>query len=338
MAAYLGNTWYMAAWAHEVGRELFTRTLLDRRLVLFRTENGAPAALLDRCPHRYAPLSRGRLVGDLIQCGYHGLCYDREGRCVRNPFAAAPPRSARVEHFPLIERDGVIWIWMGAAEPTPATIPDFSYLSDATRKGPRGHSSIAANYGLVMDNLMDLSHVEFLHPAFGGALLHGGKHSVRQAGNQIWSTWLTLDVGNTPSIEVWWPTHGAAIDHSFEMRWDPPSCMLLNVRATLTGAHFDAGFRFPSCHILTPESATRTHYFWHGGLPLETAQSVDELRAIFVQAFDHEDAPMLEAVQREMGEQDFWDLRPVMTPTDAAGVRVRRVLDALIAAAPLRAG
>src|ERR1700679_24144 len=84
-ATYLRNNWYQAAWASELSDAPLARTLLDEPIVFFRTGAGI-AALQDRCPHRFAPLSAGRFQGGTVRCGYHGLTFDGSGRCVHNPY------------------------------------------------------------------------------------------------------------------------------------------------------------------------------------------------------------------------------------------------------------
>src|SRR5688572_29601803 len=110
---FLRNAWYVAAWDHEVGRALFPRTLLNTNVVMFRGEDGRVAALEDRCCHRNAPLSAGTLIGDEVQCGYHGLRYDGTGRCVEVPSQSQVPPGAQVRGYPAVERHRRIWLWMG---------------------------------------------------------------------------------------------------------------------------------------------------------------------------------------------------------------------------------
>ena len=122
---YLRNAWYAAAWEDEVGRALFTRRILDEPILMYRKENGEAVALRDVCPHRFAPLNKGKLVGDRVQCGYHGLEFDGTGACVHNPHGNGRiPGTAKVAAYPAVERDGMIWIWMGEAElADPASSP-----------------------------------------------------------------------------------------------------------------------------------------------------------------------------------------------------------------------
>jgi len=134
---FLRNAWYVAAWSEELSeRALLARTLLEEPVVLFRTRDGTPAALFDRCPHRFAPLSRGKLRDDSIQCGYHGLCFDRTGACSHNPYnpGHAPPR-ARVRGYPLLERQGIVWIWMGDPDRVDTSLaPDFRILGQGASR------------------------------------------------------------------------------------------------------------------------------------------------------------------------------------------------------------
>jgi phenylpropionate dioxygenase-like ring-hydroxylating dioxygenase large terminal subunit len=123
---FLRNSWYVAAWDREVSRTPLARMLLGEPVLLYRRQDGTPVALEDRCCHRHLPLSKGRLEGDDVRCGYHGLRFDASGRCVEIPGQASIPPQARVRAFPLIERYHWIWIWMG--EPTaadPARVPNW---------------------------------------------------------------------------------------------------------------------------------------------------------------------------------------------------------------------
>ena len=122
---YLRNTWYVAAWASELGaNQLLARTVLDEPLVFFRDVDGKPVALIDRCPHRFAPLSQGKILGNSVQCPYHGLQFGVDGRCTHNPHGPIPA-AAKLKTYPLLERFGAIWIWMGDA-----TKADESALAD----------------------------------------------------------------------------------------------------------------------------------------------------------------------------------------------------------------
>ena len=161
---FLRNCWYAAAFADEVGQSLLPRTILGHDLVMYRTSDGTPVVLDDECAHRGLPLSMGRLVGDDVQCGYHGLVYDRCGRCVRVPSQKSAPRGASVRAYPAVDRFGFVWAWMG--EPALADeglLPDYSGIDDDNRLRTRLHLVLGCNYQLHIDNLLDLSHIAYVH-------------------------------------------------------------------------------------------------------------------------------------------------------------------------------
>ena len=171
---FLRNCWYVAAWDNEVGREPFARTILNEPVVLFRTGSGEAVALEDRCCHRHLPLSMGKVIGDGLQCGYHGLEYDRNGACVRVPGQTKIPPNARVESYPVVEKWSWLWIWMGDASlADESLIPDWWWMDHPDWKVTRGNGGkplrINCNYELVNDNILDLSHLPYVHADTIGA-------------------------------------------------------------------------------------------------------------------------------------------------------------------------
>ena len=160
---FLRNRWYVAGWADQFGRELITRTILNEPIVFYRTIQGEVTALADRCPHRLTPLSRGRLFGNALQCGYHGLVLNADGKCTRMPTSATVPEWAQVKRYPVAELDGYVWIWMGRAEQADVKlITRFPCNTDSQRALARSHLRINAHYQLIIDNLLDLSHAQYL--------------------------------------------------------------------------------------------------------------------------------------------------------------------------------
>ncbi|KQK61078.1 hypothetical protein AOX61_10360 [Pseudomonas aeruginosa] len=167
---YLHNCWYVAAWNYEIEPEgLLARTIINEPLVLFRKADGGIAALQDRCCHRSAPLSIGRKEGDAVRCMYHGLKFDSSGACVEVPGQDSIPPQACVRSFPVVEQYSWVWVWMGdPAKADPALIPPAVALDDPDWIFRSGSIEYEANYQLVNDNLLDFSHLFFLHPeSFG---------------------------------------------------------------------------------------------------------------------------------------------------------------------------
>jgi vanillate O-demethylase monooxygenase subunit len=163
---YLRNAWYAASWDDELGDTPVPVTILDEPLVLYRNEAGAPVCLSDTCPHRFAPLHMGRVVGDAIACPYHGLQFGPDGRCVLNPHGPIAG-AAHVQSFALAERYGMLWAWLGDQPADPATLPVIPELELPGLAWVHSAIDVHAEYRLMIDNLMDLSHVEFLHPMLG---------------------------------------------------------------------------------------------------------------------------------------------------------------------------
>lgn len=331
---FLKNAWYVAAWAKEVGRDLLGRTFLGEAVCLYRKEDGTPVAIGDRCPHRFAPLHMGVLKGDAVECPYHGLQFDCSGQCTVNPHGDGKiPVAAKVRQYPLVERHGLLWIWMG--DPTrsdPAAIPDYGFLTDDRRGTVGGYIRVEANYELLTDNLMDLSHGQFLHASFLQTTdFVKGKHEVIQDGVVVHSN---QSVPNGKPQAVYGKLADGNVDQWWDIRWMPPCLMVLEVGMTGVGRPRDEGKRTLSAHLLTPETETSTHYHFANSRDfLVDDTNMDErIRAWQRGGFAGQDKPMIEAIQKSMGTTDLMSLKPVLLPVDAGAVRARRVLRGLIEA------
>lgn len=170
---FIRNTWYAAGWSGEYGDELNARIILGENLVIYRTREGKPVALEDACPHRKLPLSKGNLKQDCIECGYHGLTFDHTGLCVAAPTQQDTiPRRAKVRSYPVEDRWGMLWIWMG--DPDRADTDEIFHIENFDNpqwgKTRCGTMDIACNYLYITDNLLDPSHVAWVHlSSFAGA-------------------------------------------------------------------------------------------------------------------------------------------------------------------------
>jgi len=341
---YLRNTWYLAAWDHEVKPgELFARTLLEEPIVLYRDEAGTAHALRDRCPHRFAPLSKGQLCAGQVQCGYHGLRFGADGHCSFNPHGDGRiPRAAVVRAYPVVERYTALWIWMGdAARADAAQIPDFdSSMSPDKRVVGQGYLHVKANYMLEVDNILDLSHIQYLHgDNLGSDTVAGAETSLEQAGNDVYSKRLARNERLTEALEAQYRLPpGQPVDRWLDTRWSAPATMELWVGAAPAGSADprSVGKRQPYLHVFTPETAKTAHYFFGTSYPRRMGDEAVQRAAADIEflrkPFAEEDLPMLEAQQGAMGDAEFWSLKPVLLSGDAAAVRARRVLDGLIKA------
>ncbi len=337
---FLDNAWYAAAWSDEVGQALFERTIIGRSVLFYRDPDNVAVALDNACPHRSAPLHMGKLHGDIVECPYHGLRFDREGRCVLNPHGSGKiPSRARCRRYPLEEAHDMLWIWMGdPAYADPATIPDFSCHTDPRFPTVKGVIEMHGYYELITDNLMDLTHVEFVHEGIlGSDAIKRGEHHVHQAGTTIWSNRWCPDGLAPPAWDAMFDHYGKPVDHWLYMRWDAPAHMLLDVGITPAGRPREEGIWMYGTDILTPRDAGSTYYFW--GVSRAYAQDDPSAGAAWAEAikaaFGGQDKPMIEAQQaliRSRGGNDISDVDHVMLQTDAGPERCRRALRRLIEA------
>lgn len=336
---YLRNCWYMAAWSDAIGpAQVVGRTLLDEPVALFRGEDGQIGAVEDRCPHRFAPLSAGRVGGDgVLVCGYHGLGFDRSGACAANPHGPIV-RGARVRSWPVVERYGIAWIWMGETERCdPALIPDFSWL-DAAPASAQSHGEILSGgggYDLYVDNIMDLSHTDYLHAdtlGQGGVVFN--KPQVRSTEDWIEVAWHSKDARPPAFYPRMITDLPERVDMTLKVRWFPASAMRLDSEIRYEGMPGDDCHRAIAAHIFTPESADRTHYFY--AMARNYAEGDAALNDMIAKARTHifqtEDKPMIERVHAVMKGRDFWEMKPLLLRIDEGGVQVRRRMQKLLQA------
>jgi vanillate O-demethylase monooxygenase subunit len=335
---FIENAWYCAGFSTDlpVG-SLRAITILGSPLVFFRGKSGV-VALEDRCPHRFAPLSKGKLCEGKIACGYHGLQFDEAGKCVVNPHGPIPPRAA-VRAYPAAERFGALWVWMGDTQRANIlTLPNFA----STEERPgwsriQGYLRVRANYQLVTDNLLDLSHVPFLHPflASAGPPPEGFEAHIAtsQEGNTVFAINEFRHMPTSDLYRMLWERGEPPLTCAMRanMRWDPPSLLFLDTGATIVDRPLEEGPSSPQAHWLTPETEFTTHYFYAVARDrLVGNQDVSEtLSAGFASAFENEDEPMIEAVQSRMGDQELFSLKPMLLSTDDAAVRARRIIEIL---------
>ena len=332
---YLRNAWYAAAWSEEIGREPLARTFLDEPVVLYRGTDEAPVALADRCPHRFAPLSKGKLVDDAIECPYHGLRFGSDGSCVYN-YHGPVPKAASVHRYPVMERYGIAWIWMGDTEQAHEDkLPDFgTFSSDDRYAVARGYLHVAGNYQLAVDNLLDLTHAQFLHPALGNA--NASEHvtfKMKSEGSTVWANYFFDGEPVTPFKRMIWDNPADTCNRWADMRWEAPSNLYLDVVTAECGRpREEYVVSVPSTHFLTPETRKTSHYFWMNArnCRIDDEELTEMFREGTDKAFRTEDEPMISLVQDRMGDSDFDDLNPVFLTTDRAAGKARQILAGLI--------
>ncbi|EEF25490.1 oxidoreductase, putative, partial [Ricinus communis] len=263
---FIRNSWYVALWADELpAGKLVHQTILGEPVVLYRKEDGAPAAIVDRCSHRFAPLSMGKLLpGNRIQCPYHGLEFDQTGKCVKNPHGNCTiPAASHLRSFPVIEKYKFIWIWMGDTQADPAKIPDYSCLdtAPAAHITDTGYLNIKAHYELIVDNLLDLSHTAYVHEGIlGNSGTVVADIGVEQVGDVITVARPSKDTVTPGMLQMLSPGGFERGDQHQTISWYAPSNLILEFGVSKVGEPKSQGTGYLALHLITPETARSSHY------------------------------------------------------------------------------
>jgi phenylpropionate dioxygenase-like ring-hydroxylating dioxygenase large terminal subunit len=330
--AYPYQQWWIAAYSDEVARKVLGRTVLGESLVLFRTEAGEAIALSGVCPHRMFPMVKGRLVGDAIQCGYHGFTYDRTGTCILTPSQATPAK-ASLRRYPVVETAGLIWVWTGEPDLSdPTLLPDIGSIGlGSSQWAVEQHPRVVlqGRYSLLIDNLVDLGHASFLHQttipnadevALLPQELDDGVRSfnVRRLGCEI----------RGPFVQALFPNYDGAVDQSFDSEYYGPNLIRTG------GAVFRAGTRdelgtLNFIHGITPQTDTSTHYFvmTARNFRIDDA-SLGVMNLRMGERILPQDAEAIEAIEQAI--QSGHLPREVSCRADSPGVQVRRKLSTQI--------
>ena len=333
---FVRNAWYVAAWDHEVTRSLTRRILLNEPVVLFRTDSGKAVALEDRCCHRQAPLSMGKLVGNIVECPYHGLQFDPTGKCVKVPSQERVPANARVKSYPLVERYHWLWIWLGdPAKADPALIEDFHFLDDPAWGYGGSYLKVEANYLLLVENLLDTTHLPFLHPTtLGTDAFARSEFEVAREGDRIQvARWLMNELPAPFHKQMGGFPDGMKVDRWQIAHYGPPSFVKLDVGSSPVGTGAREGNRSQGMNMwnlnaITPETEKTAHYFYAQAYNFKVDQRwiSDLVRAQVTKAF-LEDMTMIKAQQINM---DLGPSRVVNLGQDKAWVAMRQIVDRLV--------
>ena len=330
------NAWYCAAWSDEVASGLVARRILNTPILLYRTEAGKAVALLDVCPHKLAPLHLGVKIGDSVQCGYHGLEFDSTGKCVRNPQGNCRIPDAGVRSYPLLERYGALWIWMGDAEADPAKLIDGWHLDDPAWRKVKGGHHVKCNYMMLVENLLDLGHILFLHRQSAGIRedLTLSENSIEQQGEQIQDLRLYRNA-MPPNNYAKYVQAGQRVDFNSDMLWVAPSMLRSHNGCARPGhARDGSGLDMHGFHFLTPETQHTMHYFYvQARNYAQDDPDIDEgFRRFQREALHAEDSRVSEAIDARLADAMKHGVRMVSLSTDQSATRVNRILDRLAAA------
>ena len=331
------NRWWVAGFSWELTDKPLARTLLNRAMVLFRTPDGAVAALEDRCCHKDLPLSCGAVEQRGLRCGYHGLLYDCAGVCIEIPGQAHIPAKARVPAYPLREQDQILWVWIGS---TPESQPSEEPPVYAVHGNPRykfGGNSVHYNapYQLVHDNLLDLSHLGYVHlKTIGGnpGLHMNAELKVTAVGDVVRVVRLMPDSEPPPTYTAAWPFKGR-ID-----RWQEVEFQVSHLLIWTGGMDAGSGdikdpnregFHMRGFHGVTPETDNTTHYFWTIATnPHPDKQDVTQLVVDQTAMTFEEDRVIIDA--QWQNQRRFPGRTQIGIHVDAGPARARRVIDTLV--------
>ncbi|MEI9852128.1 MAG: hypothetical protein WDN24_16205 [Sphingomonas sp.] len=197
----------------------------------------------------------------------------------------------------------------------------------------RGATRAEGHYELYSDNILDLSHANFVHPALVAGAFTTGKRRFWTEGETVHVEYVQRDDYMSEGISAIMGTAGRKQDFVGEVVWHAPATLYFDFRAADPGTPREAMTLLPSLHAFTPETADTTHYVWATArdYALGDAEFAAIMKGALEYAFEHEDMPIIRDAHRLMAGQDFWDLRPLVLSGDAAGVRARRILRRMIA-------
>jgi phenylpropionate dioxygenase-like ring-hydroxylating dioxygenase large terminal subunit len=326
---YLSNFWYMSGWSQEIVAKPSRRLIMGQPIVLFRCKDGSVAALEDRCSHRHFPLSKGELHDDQLQCGYHGLKFDRRGVCVYAPGQDRPPSGGNLITYPIEERHNVVWIWMGDPQRVDRTsVPDLSYLDrDGWTPFLGGYIHLKAEHTGLTENLLDISHLAYVHKSTMGstpALMAGCEIEVTP---EPFGVRRITTMSNLPTPPVY--AKSVLVKDHIDTRTEStmrPGLYQNNVVIKQAGVgqwqEKGAEGEYPivtrSFHGIVPETDKSTHYFFGGTFKNidVPAMNGDQARQILL-----EDVDVLESIQDNI--QYVGDRRTINLRNDAAVMQWR---------------
>ncbi len=332
---FVRNTWYIAAVDDELGAKPLARKILGEDIVFWRKTDGTPAAIEDRCCHRHLPLSLGQVTGDNIRCGYHGFLFDSKGAVIEIPGQSTIPDKARVKTYPVVERWKWIWVWLGdAALADPAKIPNMFWADHPAWKFTKCMPvHLACNYHLICDNVLDATHLTYVHPTTIGAMsLVEFDPVIKQTEDSLRVERWILDRPPPPSYKKAGGFPGNVDRFACIEYWTPNVCVNY-------GNNYDAGCGGPdgdparSAHkvelvalsIPTPETETTSHYFFAFARTFGFDDpEVEEFFSRGMLTVFEEDFPILQAQQQRISA--YPGATQVDSRNDAGVNRARRML------------
>jgi phenylpropionate dioxygenase-like ring-hydroxylating dioxygenase large terminal subunit len=331
---FLMNCWYVAAWDHELidGNKL-ARTILEKPVVIYRGESGRYVALDDRCCHRGAPLSMGRIEGDCIRCMYHGMKFDENGSCVQIPGQDRIPKTMKVRCYPVEERNHLVWIWMGdPALADPDLIVDYEPLGDPAWRGLPAYLHYDANWLLIVDNLSDFAHLAFVHTnTLGGSEEYAYETKaieIERLDNGFRVERWHKNSDAPPYHKRVIPDKDAKVDRRNIAKMLIPGIFLMETMFSPAGSNetsLESTRQYRNSQYMTPETRSTTHFFWNylHNSDIDDPNIALSLRDSLFEGF-YEDKAIIEAQQVLLDNDPGFRLRTL--EADVALTHFRQVL------------
>lgn len=325
--------WYVAGHSEDFGRNLSSRWILGDPICFYRRRDGVLTALVDRCIHRQMPLSLGRLKGDDLECGYHGILYSYDGRALDIPSQRAVPPACRVHNYPLKESGGFVWIWMGDPERADeGLIPAHPWLDSPEWTVVRGSLHMDARAQLINENLLDLSHVSYLHPeSIGTAEVASAPVSTNFEARSVRVTRLMEGI-ESPALFVKAMGLEGRIDREQVAEFIAPGFHITHVLAKSADPASDKVCRHKAVHCITPEHENSAHYIW--ALTRDYAlgnEEVDHLWREGVPVVFRQDIAAVEAIERVLSAYAPGHPLELNIKVDAGPLRARRIIQQMVA-------
>lgn len=334
---WIKNTWYIAGWASEVTADaLLSRTYLNTPVILYRDSAGKAVAMEDRCCHRHAPLSKGRLEGENVRCMYHGLMFAPNGQCIEIPGETKVADHLKVSAFPLVEKDKLLWIWMGDANlADPDNIIDCPFLDSPEWRYKEGSLHYKSNYKLIVDNLLDFSHLSYVHEnSIGSSQSAQLRPEIKRTDTGVRINYRWDNDIPAPMIKMAGGFKGN-VDRWNHTEWRVLGNILLmdsgSAEIGTGGADGDRSQAIEFRHLsqLTPETENSTFYFFAHthNFARDNDKISDGVFNAVAAAFE-EDKAIIEAQQRVI---DLEPDRPMMAVSfDGPLLHIRRETDKII--------
>lgn len=329
---YPRNQWWVAAYSAEVGEALMMREILGERVLLYRTKAGEAVAMSAICPHRAYPLEQGQRVGDAVQCGYHGFTFGPDGTCLRVPSQSGVPQKSSLRRYPVVETAGLVWVWTGDVDmASSAQLPDLGAMGLGRNDwAVEQHAlvTINARYTLLIENLLDLSHVSFIHATTipGGEMVASIPVSVEETAQSITVVRKGQNLPANPLIKMQFPGQEDPVNQDFDAEYISPALVRTG------GAMSDAASGRPLgtqnyIHLITPASPTRVHYFVNTARDFAVNNpALGQMQIAMGAKIQPEDIAAIEAIELVL-QSDATLPTEISARVDNGALKVRRRLE-----------